>query len=50
MYGLRFGALGLAAVLTACGSKGTADATLPGSLGHIHTFIGIELWLDRWTW
>jgi len=23
--------------------------TLPGSLGHIHTFIGIELWLDRWT-
>jgi asparagine synthase (glutamine-hydrolysing) len=24
--------------------------TLPGSLGHIHTFIGIELWLDRWTW
>ncbi len=23
--------------------------TLPGSLGHIHTFIGIELWLGRWT-
>jgi asparagine synthase (glutamine-hydrolysing) len=22
--------------------------TLPGSLGHIHTFIGIELWLARW--
>ncbi len=21
---------------------------LPGSLGHIHTFIGIELWLARW--
>ncbi len=26
-----------------------APTTLPGSLGHIHTFIGIELWLGRWT-
>jgi asparagine synthase (glutamine-hydrolysing) len=25
-----------------------APTTLPGSLGHIHTFIGIELWLGRW--
>jgi hypothetical protein len=23
--------------------------TLAGSLGHIHTFIGVELWLKRWT-
>ena len=42
---VRRGLLDRAAIETVLSGKPTS---LPGSPGHIHAFLGVELWLARW--